>query len=132
MLEKQIAHLGFVQGIIARMGTNSFLLKGWSVTLVAALFALSSKDSNREFVVLAYFPVLLFWLLDAFFLWQENLYRELYENIARDQSLSEQFSLSTDSVKAEVRGMPFWFFSKTIFPFYGLIAFLIACTLVLR
>ena len=49
-MDKTIAHLGFIQGIITRMGTNSFLLKGWSVTLVAAMFALAVKDADKDFM----------------------------------------------------------------------------------
>ena len=33
-------HLELIQGVINRLSTNSFLLKGWSVVLVSALFAL--------------------------------------------------------------------------------------------
>ena len=59
-MDKTIAHLGFIQAVITRMGTNSFLLKGWSITLVAAIFALSAKDADHRFVLLAYFPVIVF------------------------------------------------------------------------
>ena len=41
-------HLEFVQSTISRMASNSFLLKGWSVTLAAGLFALSAKDNAQE------------------------------------------------------------------------------------
>jgi hypothetical protein len=41
-MDAQIAHLQMIQAVITRMGSNSFLLKGWSVTLVAALFALAA------------------------------------------------------------------------------------------
>ncbi len=33
-MDKRIAHLGFIQGVITRMGANSFYLKGWSVGLL--------------------------------------------------------------------------------------------------
>jgi hypothetical protein len=33
-------HLELIQAVISRMAGNSFLLKGWSVTLAAALLAL--------------------------------------------------------------------------------------------
>jgi hypothetical protein len=59
-LQAKIAHLGFIQGIITRMGLNSFLLKGWSVTLVAAIVALSTKQADRRFVLLALFLVAVF------------------------------------------------------------------------
>ena len=38
----KLKHLEFIQGIITRMANNSFMLKGWAVTLVAGIFALSS------------------------------------------------------------------------------------------
>jgi hypothetical protein len=119
--ESKIAHLGFIQGVINRMGTNSFLLKGWSVTLVAAIFALSSKDADQKFVLLAYFPVFVFWMLDAFFLHQEKLFRKLYEEVAANKVLSDQFTLDTSGVRSQVPSAACVFFSKTLFPFHGAI-----------
>ena len=67
--------------IVDRLSTNSFLLKGWSVVLVSALFALAAKDAKVLFVYLCYFPAIAFWGLDGFFLWQERLYRQLYDKV---------------------------------------------------
>ena len=120
-LDAKIAHLGFIQGVINRMGSNSFLLEGWSVTLVAAVFALSSKDADQRFVLLAYFPVIVFWLLDAYFLHQERLFRKLYEKVADDLISSEKFVLNTSIVRDEVTSVSKVFFSKTLLLFHGLI-----------
>jgi len=38
-MEQKLAHPQMIHGVINRMAGNSFLLKGWSVTLVAALRA---------------------------------------------------------------------------------------------
>ena len=112
------------------MGGDSFLLKGWSVNLVAAMFALSAKDSDHKFFLLAYFPVIVFWILDAFFLHQEKLFRKLYTEVASGQIQSTEFTLDTDLVKEKVSSLLFVFFSKTLFPFHGSIigitAFLIS------
>ena len=54
-------HLEFLQGAVNRMSGNLFLLKGWTVTLIAALFALAAKDANLLYAALAYFPLLTFW-----------------------------------------------------------------------
>ncbi len=124
-LDAKIAHLGFIQGVINRMGSNSFLLKGWSVTLVAAVFALSSKDADQRFVLLAYFPVIVFWMLDAYFLHQERLFRKLYEKVASDLISSEKFVLNTAIVRDEVASVSSVFFSKTLFLFHGLIVGLV-------
>ena len=117
-LQAKIAHLGFIQAIITRMGLNSFLLKGWSVTLVAAIFALAAKQADRRFVLLAFFPIAVFWLLDAFFLHQEKLFRSLYELVALGKVDSDQFTLDTKGIKG-VPGIASVFFSKTLRLFYG-------------
>src|SRR4051794_15999345 len=63
------------------MSKNSFLLKGWGVTLVSALFALAAKDANKQYILLAYFPIITFWLLDGYFLSQERKCRALYDQV---------------------------------------------------
>ena len=62
--ERKIAHLEMVQGVIDRIGNNSFMIKGWAVTLVSAIFALSIE--NHKFSFIALFPILLFWWLDDY------------------------------------------------------------------
>ena len=79
--ERKQKHLELIQGVINRLSTNSFLLKGWSVILVSALFVLSAADGQAAFVFLASISVTVFWGLDGFFLWQEQLYRKLYDHV---------------------------------------------------
>ena len=67
-MEKRHKHLEFIQIIITRMAVNSFLLKGWTITLIAGAFALSTKDSDHRYIVIAYFPIVIFWILDAYYL----------------------------------------------------------------
>lgn len=117
--EVKIAHLGFIQLIINRMGVNSFLLKGWSITLVAAIFALSAKDANQRFILLAYCPVIVFWILDSFFLHQEKLFRKLYEEVAVGHISSDQFTLDTSCVTPKIDSQCRVFLSKTLLIFYG-------------
>jgi hypothetical protein len=72
--------LDLIQGCITRMAQNSFMIKGWAFTLVAAIFALTADKINL--IALCYvgiFIMLSFWILDAFFLKQEKLYRFKYE-----------------------------------------------------
>ncbi|EGU9323394.1 hypothetical protein ACTBAC_004459 [Vibrio parahaemolyticus] len=120
-MEQKIAHLTFIQGVINRMGQNSFLLKGWGVTIVAALFALAAQGANKQFVLVAYFPAFMFWLLDAFFLHQERLFRKLYEKVASGDISSDDFTLNTELVRSQVDSYPAIVFSKTLLPFYGCI-----------
>ena len=61
-------YLEMIQDVVKRMATNSFMLKGWAVTLVAGIFALSAKDTNKIFFIVAYIPIILFWFLDSYYL----------------------------------------------------------------
>lgn len=124
--EEKIAHLGFIQGVINRMGNNSFLIKGWVITLVAATFALSVEKSNVSFAYICFFSLIFFWWLDAFFLHQEKLYRKLYEKVASNTESSAEFSMNAYKYKMEVDCFCKVFLSKTLRYFYGLIIVLIA------
>lgn len=64
--ENKIKHIEFIQLTIIRMNVNSFLVKGWLITLVAAVFVLSQKDTNKAFLWFVPFAALLFWMLDGF------------------------------------------------------------------
>jgi len=92
-MEAKLKHLDFIQTIISRMAQNSFLIKGWAITLVSALFALASNGSNQKFISVAAFPIVFFWILDSYYLYQERIYREVYDH-ARVQENSD-LSLNT-------------------------------------
>jgi hypothetical protein len=77
------------------MAGNLFLLKGWSVTLIAALFALAAKDTNKLYILIAYFPLLIFWLLDGYFLSQERKFRALFDHVRKLNEDSIDFSMDT-------------------------------------
>ncbi len=120
-MENKIRHLEIIQGVINRMANNSFLLKGWSVVLVAALFALAAKDSSAGFIYLAYFPAIAFWSLDGYFLRQERLYRKLYDKVRTQKEEEIVFSMNTFEFNKEVSC---WFctcFSPTLRIFHGAI-----------
>ena len=51
-------HLGFIQEVINRMANHSFLIKGWTITLVVALFALSSRSSDKNYLMIAFLYLL--------------------------------------------------------------------------
>lgn len=72
--------IDLIQDCIKRMAHNSFLLKGWAITLVAVVLALVDKKVSPYFLGLVIlFPLVSFWYLDAFFLYTEKLFRKMYE-----------------------------------------------------
>lgn len=107
------------QSIVSRMASNSFLLKGWCVTLVSALLALASKDSNTKFILVAYFPVMMFWILDSYFLWQERLFRKLYDKIRVTDEGAIDFSMNTSTLVEQTAPWARVAFSITLVLFYG-------------
>ena len=80
-MEAKLKHLEFIQGVINRLGTDSFRMKGWAVVLVSALLILLAREECVEFAYVGFFPVLIFWGLDGYFLRQERLYRDLYDHV---------------------------------------------------
>ena len=92
-MEKTIQHLNMIQGIITRMASNSFALKGWAVTLVAGIFALAVKDADKTYFLVAYLPILVFWGLDSYYLLQERLYRALYDKVRLLPEYNIDFSM---------------------------------------
>lgn len=81
--------LDLIQSAINRMANNCFLIKGWTMTLISALFAFG-KDSILEHKSGIYYLVIMigilipFWWLDAYYLKQERVFRKVYERAIND------------------------------------------------
>lgn len=114
-MEKKLKHLEFLQNVITRMNTNSFLIKGWTITLVAALFALAAKDSDKNFIIICLFPTLIFWLLDTYYLKQEKLFRCLYSKVIKIDEEKIDFSMVTSNGNVSFLKT---FFSTSLIYFY--------------
>ncbi|MFH0521622.1 hypothetical protein ACHBTE_31120 [Streptomyces sp. M41] len=90
----RIKHLEFIQATITRLGTNSFLVKGWALTLAAGLLALSASRLSWQLSVVGAVPLCCFWYLDCFFLRQERAFRRLYDDARRPDSTVEMLSMN--------------------------------------
>lgn len=100
MDEAKIPHLEMIQNIINRMNSNSFLLKGWSVTIFVGLFTFANiKDMDSRFIIIALIPTIIFLILDSFFLRQERLFRHLYDDVRLDNTHDFKFSMKTSKYK---------------------------------
>ncbi|MDD3685668.1 MAG: hypothetical protein PHE56_02760 [Bacteroidales bacterium] len=120
MAENKIKHLEFIQNVITRMNTNSFLIKGWTITIVSALFALAAKDSNSNFVTVSYIAIPVFWILDGFFIAVERRFRDLYAEVAKKAEDAIDFKMDTSEFNKGDRTWIAGIFSKTLLPFYGI------------
>lgn len=132
MHPQRLKHLEMLQQIISRMANNSFLIKGWSLTLISAIltFSTATKDitqSNMYFVLLiALLPALAFWYLDAYFLRQERLFRKLYDHYRTEQiTTPSDFSMNTAPVEANVASLGQVMVSHTLRLFYGTLTIIV-------
>lgn len=121
-MENKQKHLEFIQAAVNRMASNLFLLKGWTVTLIAALFALAAKDSKPVYFLIAYIPPFMFWVLDGYFLSQERKFRSLYDHVRKLDEPAIDFSMDTAPFKSVSRNTwPGAMFSKTLLIYYGVL-----------
>lgn len=83
--EDKRLHLQFIENAIDRMGSNSFLIKGWSITALGGLIAVYIANQNKQWsyqlLILIFALVVMFWGHDAYYLRLERQYRKLYERV---------------------------------------------------
>lgn len=120
MPDNKLKHLEFIQNTITRMSTNSFIIKGWTITLISALFVLAQKDSNITYAILTYIAVPIFWYLNAFFLLQERRYRSLYDDVRLKDERIIDFSMDAKSYNTGENTIKECLKADTIWPIYFL------------
>lgn len=133
-IEELHKEIDLIQGCINRMANNSFLLKGWLVSIIAVILALSPDELNKFIVAVTMILVTIsFWYLDAFFLRTEKLYRKMYDWVLekrREGKKDFQYDLNPHRFNNQVENIVKVMFSKTLKWFYGMILFLIVVVIV--
>ena len=79
--DQQIKHLEMIQTVISRLANNSFLIKGWAVTVVGVFLGFAVDSSDGALAVASVVPTLAFWALDTYFLRSERLFRALFDRV---------------------------------------------------
>lgn len=123
--ENKRAHLAMIQGVIDRMGGNLFYLRGWSITILVGLFAVSTSSllAVGQWAPTLFFVLLvLFWIYDGYFLSLERKYRGLYDKV---RTLSEEaidFSMNVGEFKTHAdKTILAAMLSPTLLAFYGVL-----------
>jgi hypothetical protein len=120
ILHKEI---DLIQDCIKRMANNSFLIKGWTVSLIAVVLALAKDKIDFFYICLILLvPVLCFWYLDTFFLRTEKMYRKMYEWVINNRMTSDErmYDLNPKNYESEVDSTFKVMFSKTLKVFFGI------------
>lgn len=74
-------YLVMLQTQISRFAQNSFQMKSWAITVIAALVALLDKSSHPNYRAEILFPIAIFYLLDVYYLSLEQATIDLYEDM---------------------------------------------------
>lgn len=131
----RIAHLTMLQGVITRMGANSFTLKALAATFGSAAVAVlaTAETPSPYYAVAAVVPMIIFWLMDAQYLRLERAYRKLYDHVRKGEEI-EAYSLeatpfmkdTSSVIRLALSWSVSWFY-VAIFLSLGAVVFLIFC-----
>lgn len=117
--DSKIKYLEMIQSVISRMASNSFVLKGWLITLITAVCIISFSSGSKYLFLLVFVPIVAFWLLDSYYLQLERKYRKLYEQVLDIDPADITFSLRPPvSNKAQKTNYSSCVFSVTEAGFY--------------
>lgn len=108
-------HLELVQNAISRMGTNGASLKGFCMTLVAAIIGLAAAVSKEQILIYSIPVIVGFSILDAAYLSLERGFRAHYDEIRSSPlDCDPDFNITTKSSAFFCA-----YFSWSVAVFYG-------------
>ncbi len=129
--DQRVKHLEMIQSVIARLGGNGFLIKGWTVTLASAFVGLAVNAEDCSFARVGVFSTLIFWGLDGYFLRAERRFRVLGDRVRKLDPRIEPFFMGAtgksflDECHENQRWELSWggaVTSLTLLSFYGALA----------
>jgi hypothetical protein len=77
------SYLTILQSVISRMATNSSSCKTWCVSLVSAIIVIVADKGKPNYVWISIVPIVLFLLLDSYYLALERQFRSVYNDFIR-------------------------------------------------
>lgn len=127
--ENKRFHLKMIEDVVTRMGSNSFLIKGWSLTAMGGLMTLYFANMDKKWayylLFLCLFACMLFWICDAYYLLQERKFRNLYEEVAKKREEEINFSMKISSDEKIYQCMVRPIFLKSYAPIFCILLILI-------
>lgn len=123
-------HMDYVQAVINRLANNSFVTKGWALTVSSALLGFATSRSEPLLALIAVMPALAFWVLDTYFLRQERAFRAMFDDVAEKKIAG--FEIKPSPYAAKQSWKVAWSISLSLF--YGaiiVVSILVCVTLVL-
>jgi hypothetical protein len=78
---ERVKHLEMIQTVIARLGSDSFLVKGWAVATTGVFLGFAVSNDESWLALPSVLVTAMFWVLDTYYLRSERLFRLLYDRV---------------------------------------------------
>lgn len=115
--------IDLIQNCINRMAQNSFLLKGWTISILAIVLAIMKDIGDPIYIsLIMLIPLISFWFLDALFLQKEKMYRKMYDWVLDKRSnndFSHLYELDPNRFRENVDSKVKIMLSLSLVIFYG-------------
>lgn len=120
--ENKRCHLEMIQGIINRMGANSFIIKEGAIVILVATYAFVNKDQHN-YALIGILPILILWILDSYYLSIERKNRALYDITRKKDEKEIDFDMNINNIVIKMEDVKKYnviniLISKSIFAFY--------------
>ena len=128
-------YLQMLQEPICRMSTISAIFKGFAATIVAGISAISYSSTNIWVLGLSFLPVLVFAVLDIYYLKLERKFRFLFDQVRLDEhEIDFSMKLTNDPIEIIKAKARTWgcIKSPSIYLFYPLMLVVLVAVLVLK
>lgn len=128
-------YLQMLQEPICRMSTISAIFKGFAATIVAGISAISYSSTNIWILGLSFLPVLVFAVLDIYYLKLERKFRFLFDQVRLDEhEIDFSMKLTNDPVEIIRAKARTWdcIKSPSIYLFCPLMLLVLVAVLVLK
>lgn len=136
--DHQVKHLEMIQAVVARLGNNAFLIKGWAITVAGVFVGFAVDRDQWELAAASVVPTLLFWILDASFLRNERLFRHLFIRVTKGEEepffmgatsnsyvMKIKADAKQDESKEDVSSRTKTFWRETLLLFYGTVILMV-------
>ena len=98
----KMEYLKMIQQIVSRNATNSFIIKGWNLTLFSGLVFLITILENDLVLLLGLVIAILFWIIDSSYQHKERKFKQLYDTKV-ESFYTGKFSLALTNKDSDLK-----------------------------
>jgi hypothetical protein len=121
-------HINTLQNIISRHANYSLNCKTWCITMTSALGVILFEKRQCLNIIVILFPIIIFFLLDCYYLGLERLFKDIYEEFIcklNTDTLIEDDIIINSKIKNRFTYFLKGFISFSTTPIYLLIGFFV-------